>query len=136
MTDEVSIPVGFTSTLLGYENIESEDLLDILMKVTNGRPEVQHYRDIIIDDAIDALPEASKSRICRFLSTSANSMLALDRRGVMPTSSTIKNAILTIYSNKQIPSLAKDIKHIFNTDINVCLNHSSSKGHRNKIILS
>ncbi len=136
LAGEINIPVGFTSTLLGYENIEIGELHDKLLKVTDDSPAVQHYRDVIIDDAIDALPEIYRSGIIRFLRTSANRMLALDRRGLMPTSSTIKNGILTIYSKKQIPSLVKDIEQIFGQTINACLNHSSAKGHENRIILS
>ena len=131
---EISLPDRFISILLECDDIC--EIKDRLLQVTYDSPEVQYFRDVIIEDAIDSLPEIYKSGIIRFLSTSVNRMLALDRRGLMIGASTIHNGILTVYSNKQIPSLAKDMEQISGFTTNMRLNHSSASGLKDRIILS
>ena len=134
-TEEVIVPSRILTELLDCDDVKADDLVGKLLDTVRLSPAVQHYRDIIIEDIIESLPEMYRDGVCRFLNTSANRMLALDGRG-HPEIFPVNKGILTVYSNKQIPSIAKDLTQIFNMAVHVHLNHSTASGLKDRLILS
>ena len=134
-SDDPEVPYGLLNDLLSYE-AENSEILDKVLNVTIQSKESQHYRDIIIEDVIESLPESARKGVVRFLRTSANRLLALNSHGLMPRHDVIQNGILTIYSDKQTPCLSNDIQSIFGTVTNSFVNHLSNANLKDRIILS
>lgn len=136
LAEEASIPGDLSRRLIECHGADSAEYIDLLLKATDNRPLIQHLRDITIEDAIESLPEMYRSHIIGFLSRAANRMLALDYRGVIPPSELIEKGILTVYSNKPTPSLTDDLLRIFRHNTTAYIDHSSSEGLKDRIILS
>ncbi len=133
---EFNTPGELLTRLIECHGADSEAYIDILQNATDISPLIQHFRDITIEDAIESLPEMYRDCILDFLRRAANRMLAIDLRGERVEVNLIEKGILTVYSNKQVQSLTDDLVRIFGVHTNACIEQSSSKGLKDRIILS